>query len=277
VKVRRIIYETSLNFRRFLWKVSGGRRIRAFGENFRVTPNTIFPTYRKFPLPKGHCLSEIVRYTDFVQLHSVCSLLMKLEKPTVIEIGANHGAYAIIAGKFAKKMSGRVIAIEPDTESFNVLKDNVRMNNLQDTVACEQIAVLGKSGLANFESCGGQSHVTENDTGHIVKVTTLRELIKKHEVKSVDILIIDVEGAELCVLKGHPWESVKVDNIFCELHPYAWKDFGYSGEDLKDFLRSHNFRCFDMYFREFTSFQANHYIGPTVFLQGSYSVNRDSD
>jgi FkbM family methyltransferase len=210
-------------------------------------------------------------------LHCVCSLVTKLEKPTILDIGAHHGAYALIAGRLAQKKGGRVIAIEPDPECFNVLKDNVRLNNLQDTVVCEQIAVLGKSGLANFERCGGQSHVTEKDTGHTVKVTTLRELVEKHEVKSVDILLIDVEGAELSVLKGHPWESVKVGNIFCELHPYAWKDFGYSGEELKDFLRYHNFRCFDMYFEEFRSFEGDRYIGPTVFLVDSRSVNEGSD
>ncbi len=277
MKAKRIIYETSLNACRYFWKLTGRRRIKAFGERFCITPNTIFPTYRKFPLPKGDCFSEIVRYTDFVQLHSVCSLAMRLEKPIIVDIGAHHGAYAIILGKFAQKSGGKVIAMEPDTESFNVLKDNVRMNNLQDAVVCEQIAVLGKSGVAKFESCSSQSHVTEKESGHIVKVTTLTELIKKHKVKSVDILIIDVEGAELWVLKGHPWESVRVENIFCELHPYAWKDFGYSGEDLKDFLRSHNLRCFDMYFREFTSFHANHYIGPAIFLQEPYSVNRGSE
>jgi len=269
MKLKGIIYQKSLSFRRKLWKLSGGRRIRAFGESFCITPNTIFPTYRKFPLPRGDCLSEIVRYTDYVQLHSICNLLMKLEKPTVIEIGANHGAYAIIAGKFAQKKGGRVIAIEPDPESFNVLKENVRLNHLQDTVVCEQIAVLGKSGLANFECCGDQSHITERDTGRTVKVTTLKELVEKHEVKSVDILIIDVEGAELCVLKGHPWESVRVEKIFCELHPYAWKDFGYSAEDVRDFLRSHSLRCFDMYFKEYRSFEEDRYIGPTVFFLDS--------
>jgi hypothetical protein len=150
-----------------------------------------------------------------------------------------------------------------------VLKDNVRLKNLENTVVCEQIAVLGKSGFANFDSCDGESHVTERGTGYTVEVTTLKEILGKHEIKSVDILIIDVEGAEIDILAAFPLESIKIETIFCELHPYAWKDFGYSGEDVKDFLRSHNFRCFDMYFREYTSFEETRYIGPTVFLPKS--------
>jgi len=277
MKVRRIIYKTGLTFRRHLWKLRGGRRIKAFGERFCVTPDTIFPTYGKFPLPGGDCLSEIVRYTDFVQLHCICNLLMKLEKPTIIEIGAHHGAYAIITGKFAQKMGGRVIAVEPDPESFKVLKDNVRLNNLQDTVVCEEIAILAKSGIANFESGGVQSYVTEKHTGHTVKVTTLKELVEKHGVQSVHILLIDVEGAELSVLKGFPWESVTVEKIFCELHPYAWKNFNYTAEDVRDFLRSKRFACFDMYFKEYRSFEENRYIGPTVFLTDSLSADKGSE
>lgn len=266
MKAKRIIYEASLNACRYFWKLSAGRRIRAFGERFRVTPNTIFPTYRKFPLPKGDCLSEIVRYTDFVQLHSLCNLVTKLEKPTIVEIGAHHGAYAIILGKFAQKKGGKVIALEPNPESFNVLKDNVRLNSLGDTVACEQIAVLGKPGSANLASCGTESHVTEKDPCYRVKVMTPEELLRKHKIKSVDILIIDVEGAEIDILLAFPWETIKIERVYCELHPYAWKDFGYSGEDVKDFLQSHNFRCFDMYFREYKSFEEHRYIGPTVLL-----------
>jgi FkbM family methyltransferase len=266
MEVKRMIYETGLSFRRHLWKLSGGRRIKAFGERFCVAPRTIFPTYRKFPLPKGDCLSEIVRYTDFVQLHSVSNLVMRLGKPIVVDIGAHHGAYAIILGKIAQKRGGKVIAIEPNPESFDVLKDNVRLNNLENTVVCEQIAVLGKSGVANFDPRGAESHVTEKDTGCTVKVTTLKELLNKHEIKSVDILIIDVEGAEIDILLGFPWEVIKIGRIFCELHPYAWKDFGYSAEDVRDFVRSHNFRCFDMYLQEYTSFEENRYIGPMVFI-----------
>jgi len=78
--------------------------------------------------------------------------------------------------------------------------------------------------------------------------------------------MIDVEGAELNVLRGFPWEIMRPGRIFCELHPYAWKEFGYTGEDFMDFLKQHGYRCFDMYFREYTEFTSDDYIGPTVFV-----------
>jgi hypothetical protein len=80
-------------------------------------------------------------------------------------------------------------------------------------------------------------------------------------------MLIDVEGAELSVLKGHPWQSVPAEKIFCELHPYAWKQFGYTNVDMQDFLSEHNFRCFDMYLQEHKIFTSEAYIGPTLLLK----------
>jgi len=78
--------------------------------------------------------------------------------------------------------------------------------------------------------------------------------------------MIDVEGAELLVLRGFPWQSVRVEKILCELHPYAWKEFGYNIDDMKQFLISHGYRCFDMYFIEYKIFNTDTYLGPTLFI-----------
>ena len=97
----------------------------------------------------------------------------------------------------------------------------------------------------------------------LVDVTTMEQLLKKHAINYMDLLIIDVEGAELLVLRGFPWRLVNVGKIFCELHPYAWKDFGYSGVEMSNFLSEHNYRCFDMFLQEHKVFDKEAYIGPT--------------
>ena len=257
INLKSIIYKTGINSLRMLWRLRGKRTIKAFDQEYHVTADTIFPNYRKFRLPKKGCLSEIVRYTDYVQLHSVVNYVNQLKnQPTIIDIGAHHGAYAVILGKIIQKMGGRVIAVEPNPQSFNVLKENIRLNKLDDTVICEQVAIADKKGHMNIELIGSQSKLTQKKTGHCypVEVMTLEQLLKKHEINYVDLLMIDVEGAELLVLRGFPWQSVNVGKIFCELHPYAWKDFGYYEVDMSKFLKSHNYRCFDMYFREYQIF-----------------------
>ena len=235
-----------------------------------MTPKTIFPHYRKFRLPQRGCLSEIVRYTDYVQVHSLVNYVSRLKNsPMIIDIGAHHGSYVVILGKMVQQLGGRVIAVEPNPQSFNVLERNVRLNRLEKTVICEQVAIADKTGHMNIDLLGSESKITSNETKNccVVEVITLAGLLEKYAIYHLDLLIIDVEGAELPVLRGFPWRSVSVDRIFCELHPYAWKDFGYSKEDMRQFLVSHGYHCFDMYFREHKVFDSDAYIGPTFLCK----------
>jgi FkbM family methyltransferase len=253
---------------KWYWHLKGSRPITAFGNHYHVLPETIFPIYRKLCLPKDDYLSQIVRYTDFVQVHAVFRYICEIkDSPIIIDIGAHHGAYAIILGKLVQATKGKVIAVEPNPESFDILKQNVRLNKLEDTVVCEQIAVLDKPGFANIEFQETESHLTTTQTGCKVEVTTLENLMNKYNIKNVDLLIIDVEGAELLVLQGFPWGSVNPGEIFCELHPYAWKDFGYNGEGLRKFLKDHGYRCIDMYLREHNVFDSIVYVGPTLLMR----------
>jgi len=270
IKLKSIIYKAGIASLRMFWCIRGRRNIKAFGEDYYVTADTIFPNYRKFKLPKKGCTSEIVRYADYVQLHSVVHYAIQLKKqPIIIDIGAHHGAYAIILGKIVQKTGGQVIAVEPNPQSFNVLRENIRLNKLEDTIICEQVAIADKKGQMNIELIGSESKLKLNKTKHscIVEVITLAQLLSKYNINCVDLVIIDVEGAELLVLRGFPWQSVCVGKIFCELHPYAWKEFDYEGKDFQKFLSDNVYRCFDMYLNEHVTFYSETYIGPTFFIK----------
>ncbi|MFC1828176.1 FkbM family methyltransferase [Thermodesulfobacteriota bacterium] len=261
------IYRFGMSLLQRYWRLTGSRKIKAFGQFLRITPGSTFPAYRHLRLPKESYPSKIVRYTDFVQIHAVIRYVEGLiGTPTIINVGAHHGVYAMILGKIVQQREGKFIALEPTPEAFTVLLENVKLNNLENTVICEQVAALDKSGFADVKLNGSQSHILFKQGGGQVKVTTLQKLMDKYDIENVDLLIIDVEGAELPVLQGFPWESKRPGRIFCELHPYAWKDFGYAGEDLRLFLEKHRYRCFDMYLHEYTLFGKEHYIGPCFFV-----------
>ncbi|GBC62210.1 hypothetical protein DENIS_3179 [Desulfonema ishimotonii] len=260
------VYKFGTSLLKEFWRMKGGRDITVFGNRYRLDPDTIFPSYRRLPLPKGDCLSQIVRHGDFIQMHAVCRYVAGIDRPVILDVGAHHGAYAVVLGNLARQHKGKVIALEPNPESFEILKRNVRENNLEDTVFCEQAAVMDCPGEACIAFQGSQSFITPENRGERVQITTLAEVMHKYNESRADLLIIDVEGAELPVLKGFPWEKFRPGKIFCELHPYAWKDFGYKGEDMKAFVREHGFRCIDVYFQEYLSFDSDAYIGPVLFL-----------
>jgi hypothetical protein len=91
--------------------------------------------------------------------------------------------------------------------------------------------------------------------------------MEEQGLAKIDLLMVDVEGAELPVLQGLPWDDLPLTKIFCELHPYAWPDFGYTGQDFSSFLASKGLRCIDMYFAEQSVFDSPNYIGPTVIFR----------
>jgi methyltransferase, FkbM family len=264
-----IAYKLFQLVRQTFWHISGGRKEVVFGEQFSFAPLTHFPSFRGLRFPVREVLSTIVRYGDYVQTHSAYLYLAELKNPPiVVDVGAHHGVYAILLGKLVQQKRGKVIAVEPNPRAFKILQENVRMNNLEDTVKCESAAIMGRSGTFQFTDNEDQSRIVESIDPAAFKVEAmpLSSLLKKYSLATVDIMIIDVEGAELNVLRSINWKECRFGRIFCELHPYNWKHFGYSGIDMSEFLRQHNFRCFDMYLREHKEFMSDVYIGPTLLV-----------
>lgn len=127
----------------------------------------------------------------------------------IFDVGANWGdkTYAF------KKLSDRVVSVEPDQNCFRAL--NIRYGNNKQ-VALEQVALGDSEGVATFfvEEDGSayntlsvkqkewllENHQPKQLKEVNVKVTTLDHLVGKYGTP--DYIKIDVEGFELPVLKG---------------------------------------------------------------------------
>ena len=134
---------------------------------------------------------------------------------------------------------------------------------------CEPIALLDRACELRVEMQLAVSHVGRDASASspTVQCETIAQVCRRHSLDRIDLLIIDTEGAELPILRGIDWQATGVDKIFCELHPYNWKQFGYGGEDFKAFLQQHRLRCIDMYLRELTDFSDEQYVGPTLLIR----------
>ena len=240
--------------------------VAAMGETLRLSPRTEFPTYRRLRLPKGDWCSEIVRYADFVQMHACCQYCLTRAQPTILDVGAYHGEYAVILGKIAQNEGGKLIAIEPNPTSFAILRRNIALNGLEQTVALEQVAVTEQRCALRLRLYGSQSTVATPGSLSCADVAgePLVDIIGRHQISAVDLMIIDVEGAELLVLRSFPWDTVPVGRIFCEMHPYNWASFEYGGADFEQFLHERRLKCLDMYLMEHRSFPGRRYLGPCL-------------
>ncbi|MFZ2406832.1 MAG: FkbM family methyltransferase [Methylobacter sp.] len=272
--IKKFIYQIWQVLNKSIWRLCGGRQEKAMGLSLNLHPDTVWPGRRGLCLPNGDCRSKIVAYADYVQAHAVCNAIGSIPNPVIIDVGAHHGEYAVLLGGLIKHSNrgGVLLAIEPDASNITILKENVQRNNLQDIVNVVECAVSDFAGEMDFVSQGTQGHLLpENREGKggvscKIKVETLHDIICCFNLIKVDLLMIDVEGAELPVLRGIPWEIMKPSMILCELHPYNWPIFGYTGTEMAEFLKEHNYRCLDMYLHEHSHFDSPHYVGPCLFL-----------
>jgi FkbM family methyltransferase len=111
-----------------------------------------------------------------------------------VDIGANIGTYTIWAGD----LGASVIAVEPGSDAFALLAENVSLNGY--SVELIQSAAAGRSGTARFTS-GPDCAVNRIDPAGTVEVrlVTVDDLLGGRVARGVKI---DVEGFEIDVLRG---------------------------------------------------------------------------
>jgi FkbM family methyltransferase len=143
-----------------------------------------------------------------------------------VDVGANVGYYTLMASKLVGPL-GRVHAIEPVPSTACLLKVNVRLNGCGNVIVHEVAAWSSKGEVTlsipkSFYGCA--SIVREGEERLSVKAVTLDEML--HGVNSVDLIKIDVEGAEHEVLLGAKNLVSKVKCMVIELSRNAKEVLG---------------------------------------------------
>jgi len=164
------------------------------------------------------------------------------ENDIYIDIGANIGTTVIPAAKRIK--AGKVIGFEPHPKTFSFLEDNVRINNLSDSVELQNCALGNERGSVKFSSDLGDdmNKVLTAGEGIIVTVKLLDDVGEKFE--RIDLIKIDVEGYEKFVVEGGIKTLEKTECIYFEISEDHFKSFGYSVKDLLLILGKIGFRFY---------------------------------
>jgi FkbM family methyltransferase len=133
-----------------------------------------------------------------------------------VDVGANLGRYEVLLGKNYE----RVIAIEPSPENMSFLKRNVANVKVKN-IEFLQCAISDQNGTATLfygEHCGAHTLIRTNLNveGLQVKTVTLDTLLKRED--NVDLVKVDVEGAEWEVLEGSKGVLPKIKKWVVEAH-----------------------------------------------------------
>ena len=195
---------------------------------------------------KSYCRTWL-KFHDLIIMTVHEDDLLQLFRPTkgdiVVDVGACLGRYTLTSSNLVGE-NGRVIAIEGDPSHYEMLNKNLQLNKISNVTAIncmvgskdmhlivgseneyhEYLTVSSKDIHTNYED---DSYKEFDETGRAqigntsVYLNTLDNLlIQQHGINEVNWMKIDVEGAELEVLKGahNILSNSKRINLFLEIH-----------------------------------------------------------
>jgi FkbM family methyltransferase len=158
---------------------------------------------------------------------------------TVIDVGSNLGYYTLLASRLVGP-DGTVFAFEPTPSTYQALLKNIALNDAQNVRPYQ---------AALSDSCGWVSVLEDvqddynrigppGKPGHTqVSCLTLDGFVEEHQVRSVDLIKVDIEGAEHKFLLGARKTIERFRPIIAiELNPKALRRYGATVGDLMNDL-----------------------------------------
>jgi FkbM family methyltransferase len=144
--------------------------------------------------------------TSDVALQRAIDLLVR-EKMVVFDVGAGYGLLSLVAAR--RCLDGRVIAFEPLPDYGALLERSASKNGMHH-VQLERVALADREGEARLQLSRLPGHSRLETAGlppepagfMAVQVRTVDQVVAKNAVPPPDLLVVDVEGAEVSVLRG---------------------------------------------------------------------------
>jgi FkbM family methyltransferase len=172
--------------------------------------------YHAYPAPGGGRIYLDVRESQMM----LARVLRLYEEPkfdelraclrpdaVFVDVGANKGDFSLFAAGVMGDR-GRIVAIEPETTNAEWIERSVARNRYS-SIEVVRVAVADRSGDATLflgEKSGWHSLLSTEGvatTGEVTVATeTLDELLERRGIDRVDVVKIDVEGAEERVFDG---------------------------------------------------------------------------
>jgi len=171
----------------------------------------------------------------------------------VLDVGAHIGYFTLLFAKLVGS-EGKVFSFEPEPKNFELLTKNIEINNYENVITESKI-VSDKNKtwtLYTFETSSGANRIykpNENINVKPIEVDSisLDEYFKNSEfLKRIKFVKIDVEGAELLVLKS--MKSIFQNNnnikLLLEFNPKFLLEIGSKSSDFFNLLHSESFSIF---------------------------------
>lgn len=176
-----------------------------------------------------------------------------LRKKQILDLGANIGYYMLLEATESAANSN-IICIEPDPRNIALLKENIKINKLDQKVIVIEAVVSGKDGEVpvNIRKASNLNKIKENckvdENTVFIQSMTLNTILKNHG--KFDCLRMDVEGAESEILSKNSdnfLDSMPLGSlIFMEIHPNQYIGGNSAMTEALDKLYKYGFNSYEV-------------------------------
>ena len=213
-----------------------------------IDRHTIFPHLDQKNVPANIALGDgypRIAHATIDETDLIANLVQEEPDGVMIDVGAHHGSSA----KPFLEQGWQVICFEPDSQNRARLVRNVgkHPNVTIDSNAVSDESGVDKSFFTSVQSSGISGLLDFHDSHQMtstVNVVTLASSPSTRAINHVNFLKIDVEGYDLAVIKGAPWDRWEPDIIECEFEDAKTKHLGHTWTDIADYLVSKGYTVY---------------------------------
>lgn len=202
-----------------------------------------------------HRMASLIYWRGAHEWAPLFLLQKELKKGMVMyDIGGNIGEMALFCAHHLGP-DAKIYSFEPLDETYEVLQENIKLNEYENRIKAFNIALSDKNGeadlfaatehndLGSFEDGSHTLYATDDRSVFLQKIKMETLDSKQNELPKPDFIKLDVEGAELFALKGAA-ETLKKyhPKILLEFNKGTFEAAGYSQQDVLDFLGQFNYK-----------------------------------
>jgi len=185
----------------------------------------------------------------------------------IFDVGANTGAYSLALGKMRKNL--RVHAFEPVPLNAQILRLVVVLNKAGNIKVIEK-CVSKNSGEVTFSLSEDSAYSSMINTGRKAEIEVLKceaisldDYCSANQILRVDLVKVDVEGAEELVIAGAARlfsdASRKPRLVLIELYDQNLNAFSTSIEKINGVMRGHDYSPFVFEHSRLVGFEPRHF------------------
>tara|TARA_B100002052_G_C15833359_1_gene576550 strand:+ start:327 stop:1049 length:723 start_codon:yes stop_codon:yes gene_type:complete len=204
-------------------------------------------------------------FFDIIKKRKVLNFIKKENGSKIsifLDVGAHRGESIKIFKKYFEL--NKIFAFEPSSENFDKLKNEIKnIKNLK----IFNIALGEKSGFIDFKDhydSQSSTIVDINENSNYfkkknfylnffsknknfyskskVKIDRMDNILKKENIKNIDLIKIDTEGYDFYVIKGLGEMIKNVKYIYFEHHFHNMLNKNYTYFEVDKYLRNNNFK-----------------------------------